>query len=180
LINRDFIQHVITANIDGLHYRSGLDRERFSEINGNMYIEYCTKCRKEYARKYDVLKTVHKYLTHLTGRKCLRAGCGGYLRDNIVHMGEHTNTREICKAQEHAEKSDLSLVLGTSLRVKPASTYGLKPLERGGKLVIVNLQETPHDDKAFLIVRTEPDYFMKKIMEKLHIEEFDQQFDTLK
>ena len=45
----------------------------------------------------------------------------------------------------HASESDLCLCMGSSLRVTPAADIPLHTFEKGGKLVIVNLQKTPID-----------------------------------
>jgi NAD-dependent SIR2 family protein deacetylase len=48
--------------------------------------------------------------------------------------------KELEKSAFESGKSDLSLVLGTSLRVSPANKFPLQAIENGGKMVIVNLQ----------------------------------------
>ena len=41
---------VVTQNIDGMHMRSGLDRSRLAELHGNMFVDQCTACKKQFAR----------------------------------------------------------------------------------------------------------------------------------
>jgi NAD-dependent SIR2 family protein deacetylase len=59
--------------------------------------------------------------------------------------------------------ADLVLALGTSLRIEPAGS--LPTLAK--QFVIVNLQATPYDGKANLIVRAPVDTVMTKLIEGL-------------
>lgn len=112
---------------------------------------------------YD--KTVHD---HRTGRKCTR--CGGNLHDTIVNFGEYLPEGDLERARNHAKKSDVMLVLGSSLTVPPANgipeTAGRR---KGAKLVICNLQSTYLDPLADLRVRTTTDDLMTRLMDKLDI-----------
>jgi len=55
-------------------------------------------------------------------------------------------------AKEHAGDAQLALCLGTSLQITPACNIPLRTAKAGGKLVIVNLQATPKDKKADLVI----------------------------
>ncbi|MBW1790048.1 MAG: hypothetical protein JRK53_26100 [Deltaproteobacteria bacterium] len=51
---------------------------------------------------------------------------------------------------DHSRKSDLFIVLGSSLVVTPAADMPKEALKAGAKLVIVNREETPFDRVAHL------------------------------
>jgi NAD-dependent deacetylase len=51
---------------------------------------------------------------------------------------------------EHARKSDLFVVVGSSLVVTPAADMPKEALHAGAKLVIINQGETPFDRFAHL------------------------------
>jgi mono-ADP-ribosyltransferase sirtuin 6 len=70
-------------------------------------------------------------------------------------------------AEKHSAKADAIICLGTSLRVQPANSLPLLPLKNGGKLVIVNLQQTPKDKKATLKIHAKCDQVMRDLMEGL-------------
>lgn len=67
----------------------------------------------------------------------------------------------------HSERADLHLVLGSSLRVTPAADMPARTAERGRDLVVVNLQTTPHDSAASLVIRARTDVVMQGLMAEL-------------
>ena len=68
-------------------------------------------------------------------------------------------------AEDKCDEADLVLALGTSLRIIPA---GQPPL-RAKKFVVVNLQKTPYDDKAELVVAAKVDEVMNDLCSRLNV-----------
>ena len=62
------------------------------------------------------------------------------------------------------------LAMGSSLRVNPAAEMALETANAGGNLVIVNLQKTPLDDAATMIIHARIDELMEKLMAELNIQ----------
>ena len=57
------------------------------------------------------------------------------------------------EAERRARAADLFVVLGSSLVVFPAAYLPVHARDAGATLVIVNLEPTPHDARADLVIR---------------------------
>lgn len=57
--------------------------------------------------------------------------------------------------------------MGSSLRVSPANSFPQQCAVNGGRLVIVNLQTTPLDNLATLVIHAKCDDVMTLLMQKL-------------
>jgi len=152
------IAAVVTTNVDGLHKQSGLPPESISELHGNACVEECRACGAIFERDFST-RTATGLFEHATGRPC--ENCGEPLFDNIVNFGntfEHVPSMEVQhdRAWMECMKADLIIVLGSSLSVPTACDLPEECLPprmdkpNGGRLVIVNWQQTPKDDIASL------------------------------
>uniref|UniRef100_A0A4W3K3F1 NAD-dependent protein deacylase sirtuin-6 n=1 Tax=Callorhinchus milii TaxID=7868 RepID=A0A4W3K3F1_CALMI len=166
------LKYLISQNVDGLHVRSGFPKDKLSELHGNMFVEECMKCGKQYVRD-TVVGTMG---LKLTGRLCdaekargLR-GCRGKLRDTILDWEDALPERDLTMAEEACRKSDLAITLGSSLQIKPSSNLPFNTKKKGGKLVIVNLQATKLDKYADLRIFGYVDDVITKLMKHLGIE----------
>ncbi|KAM9620063.1 NAD-dependent protein deacylase sirtuin-6 isoform 2-T2 [Morphnus guianensis] len=146
------LKFLVSQNVDGLHVRSGFPRDKLAELHGNMFVEECVKCGKQYVRDTVVgsmgLKPTGR-LCSVTKARGLRA-CRGKLRDTILDWEDSLPDRDLTLADEACRKADLSVTLGTSLQIKPSGNLPLITKKRGGKLVIVNLQATKHVSESIL------------------------------
>jgi len=147
--------------VDGLHRRSGLPRSKHSVLHGCVFTEKCELCGMEYFRDFDVQGVSFQK----TGRKCTVENCNGDLRDTILDWEDELPSPDFPRANEHCERSDLVICLGTSLRIEPA---GSMP-QLAKKFIIVNLQRTPYDSKAKLIIRAKVDDVMGDLLSRLSI-----------
>ncbi|KAJ6249854.1 nad-dependent protein deacetylase sirtuin-7 [Anaeramoeba flamelloides] len=168
LIDVGVAKYLVSQNVDGLHVHSGVPLDKLSELHGNTNKEYCIDCQKEYFRPFSC-RNARRVNDHRTGRMCEE--CGGELHDSIINFNENLNKDHLNRAFEHSVKCDLAIVLGTSLRVDPAASLPLVPVKlRRGKLVICNLQKTPKDHYASLILHGKTDQILKMLMKELGIE----------
>ena len=67
---------------------------------------------------------------------------------SVVDFGESLPRKDLMLSYEHARKSDLFVVVGSSLVVTPAADMPREALRAGAKLVIINQGETPFDRAA--------------------------------
>ncbi|KAM8849114.1 NAD-dependent protein deacylase sirtuin-6 isoform 1-T1 [Spinachia spinachia] len=166
------LKYLISQNVDGLHVRSGFPRDVLSELHGNMFVEECEKCGRQYVRE----KAIDVMGLKPTGRHCgvvrsrgLRA-CRGKLISTILDWEDALPDKDLNKAEEASRRADLALTLGTSLQIKPSGDLPLLTKRKGGKLAIVNLQPTKHDKHAHLRIHSYVDDVMKQLMELLGLD----------
>ncbi|XP_039457621.1 NAD-dependent protein deacetylase sirtuin-6 [Oreochromis aureus] len=167
-----YLKYLISQNVDGLHVRSGFPRDLLSELHGNMFVEECEKCGRQYVREKVIgvmgLKPTGRYCEVVRSRG-LRA-CRGKLISTILDWEDALPDRDLNKADDASRRADLALTLGTSLQIKPSGDLPLLTKRKGGKLVIVNLQPTKHDKHAHLRIHGYVDDVMKQLMELLGLE----------
>lgn len=168
LINQNYLKHVISQNVDGLHRKSGIPAEKLSEVHGNTNLEFCEKCGKEYLRDFRV-RNAQKVHDHKTGRKCDNSECKGDLYDSIINFGENLKKEILEEGFGQAAHADLMLAMGSSLRVNPAAEMVVETANHGGRVVIVNLQKTPLDAYADFIIHAKIDDMFELLMQKLNL-----------
>ena len=161
LASVDIVKYVVTQNVDGLHRRSGLPRSKHAVLHGCVFTEKCERCGEEYFRDFDLGGVSFQK----TGRQCTKNDCGGDLRDTILDWDDALPEDDWDRSQDECEAADLVLALGTSLRIEPAGSLPL----RAKKFVIVNLQVTPLDDDATLIIKERVDRVMEHLLKELNI-----------
>ena len=113
------------------------------------------------------VRNAQKVHEHRTGRKCELAGCNGHLKDTIINFNENLNENILTLGQQNCEHADLCIAMGSSLRVSPANGMPLACAQNGGSLVICNLQKTPIDHAATLLIHAKCDDVMRLLMQKL-------------
>lgn len=128
---------VVTQNIDGLHQKAG--SKRVYELHGSILRNYCTQCGKFYPAEF---------VKNCNGIS--RCGCGGIVKPDVVLYEEGLNDRVVEGALEAISQADMLLVAGTSLTVYPAA--GFLRYYRGNRLVLINRDPTPYDDRADLVI----------------------------
>ena len=142
LEKRGYLKAVITQNIDLLHQKGG--SKNVIEIHGSPETHYCMRCagiRVSYEEAAAIVRRGEM-------PKCPK--CGKILKPAITFFGESLPANALRQAVTESQKSDLMLVLGTSLTVYPAASMPDYVLRNGGKVVIVNNMPTPLDSRAHL------------------------------
>ncbi|KAJ8718373.1 hypothetical protein PYW08_002610 [Mythimna loreyi] len=171
LVECNKVHYIVSQNIDGLHLKSGLPRKYLAELHGNMFIDECNLCKRQFIRGFPV-ETVGK---KCSGNPC-PAGytasrpCRGKLYDGVLDWEHSLPENDLTMAELHSSIADLSICLGTTLQIVPSGNLPLETVKYGGKLVICNLQPTKHDNKADLIINYYVDDVLEKVMDILGID----------
>ena len=137
------LKGIATQNIDMLHQKAG--STEVYEVHGSPILHHCRTCGsgKSFAEILEMLKS----------GGVPRCRCGGVYKPDITFFGEALPEAAFASAQSLAIRSDVFLVLGTSLTVFPAAGLPRLTLQAGGKVFIVNAQPTSLDDYAAGVYR---------------------------
>ncbi|KAL6199734.1 hypothetical protein ACLB2K_029517 [Fragaria x ananassa] len=160
------LKFVISQNVDGLHLRSGIPRNKLAELHGNSFMEVCPSCGIEYTRDFEVETIGLKE----TSRRCSDERCGARLKDTVLDWEDALPSKEMNPAEKHCRMADVVLCLGTSLQITPACNLPLRSLRGGGNIVIVNLQKTPKDKKAALLIHGLVDKVISGVLDILNLQ----------
>ena len=145
------LKGIATQNIDMLHQKAG--SSNVYEVHGSPILHHCRLCGDE--KSFDeILKEVKvKGEGEQWNVRVPYCKCGGTYKPDITFFGESLPEEAFTASQSLAIKSDVFLVLGTSLTVFPAAGLPRLTLQAGGKVFIVNAQATSLDDYAAGVYR---------------------------
>jgi NAD-dependent deacetylase len=153
---RGHLHAIITQNIDMLHGRAG--SKTVYELHGHMREVTCIHC----FTIYDASAIIDRFLEDRLVPRC--AHCGSVLKPNVILFGEQLPATELIGARNAASKTDLMLVVGSSLEVAPASQLPMLARRNGAQLIIVNLEPTYADPEADLIIRADASQVLPQIV----------------
>lgn len=169
LMDRGYIQFVISQNIDGLHMRSGIKRDSLAELHGNFYITECPKCKNKFIRSTPS-PTVGMKPIGETCKSQLRS-CRGKLIDTILDWEHDLPVDDLDLSIMWSTIADLNIGLGSSFQIMPSGKLPLRNSKFGGKFALVNLQPIKLEKKADLVIHSYVDDVMEKVIKRLGIEE---------
>jgi NAD-dependent deacetylase len=146
LEQRQMLLGVITQNFDGLHQYAGHPPEHVIELHGTSRFAACTLC----AARSSMQELQQRIDAGEVDPSC--SVCGGFLKSATILFGQRLPEAELTRAKALSAECDLFLVVGSSLKVIPAATLPRLTLERDVPLIIINLQPTPLDDYADVVI----------------------------
>lgn len=132
------LRAVVTQNIDGLHQLAG--SRNVLELHGSVHRNICRDCGHVFSAEW-VMETTGVPRCPL---------CGGRVKPDVVLYGESLDEGVMMASVEAISNCDLLVIGGTSLVVWPAA--GLVRYFQGNHLVICNLEPTPQDSLADLVL----------------------------
>jgi NAD-dependent deacetylase len=138
------VSAVVTQNIDLLHARAG--SSDVTEVHGSIARFTCLACGAE-----EGLDPVLRQLETREAPEC--PSCGSILKPGVVMFGELLPAEAMARAEALCRETRLLVVVGSSLQVWPVAGLPGDTLRAGGAVAILNLDETPYDADAALVVR---------------------------
>ena len=82
----------------------------------------------------------------------------------MINFGEPMDNEKLENAGDKAMGADLLICMGSSMRVAPASSMPNYTKSMGGKVVMINLQATPRDSTADMVIHERVDKVMEMLM----------------
>ncbi|MET7438960.1 SIR2 family NAD-dependent protein deacylase [Streptomyces sp. NPDC004082] len=138
---------VITQNVDGLHQLAGMPARKVLELHGTAREFVCTGCHVRGPME-DALARVD---AGEDDPPCLR--CGGILKPATVMFGEHLDPVVLGEALAVTKACQVFIAVGSTLQVHPAAGLAGVAADQGARLIVVNAEPTPYDDRADEVVR---------------------------
>lgn len=160
LERRGILAGIVTQNVDGLHQDAGTSRDRVVELHGATREAACQRCdarlpMAEVQRRVD------------GGDADPRCVCGGPFKAATILFGQPVPPAALEAARALAATCDLFLVVGSSLRVFPAARLPRLATERGVPLLILNLEPTPLDDRADVVLHAPAGQALPALLRRL-------------
>ncbi|GHE69167.1 NAD-dependent protein deacetylase 2 [Streptomyces longispororuber] len=138
---------VITQNVDGLHQAAGMPERKVLELHGSARSVVCTACHA----RGPMEEALARVDAGEADPPC--TACGGILKSATVMFGESLDPAVLGDAVAITKACDVFVAVGTSLQVQPAAGLAGMAADYGARLVIVNAEPTPYDDRADEVVR---------------------------
>jgi NAD-dependent deacetylase len=138
---------LLTQNIDGLHQAAGSSPDLVVEVHGTLREVMCLSC----GDRAPMERALERVRAGEEDPPC--RSCGGILKSATVSFGQNLDSRDLQRAEEAAEASDLLLAVGTTLSVYPIAE--VVPIARatGARVVIVNGEPTAMDHHAHAVLQ---------------------------
>ena len=130
-------------------------------------IANCTRCGSKTPKHYkgtpgDLKMKGGKWGGRMTGTRDVDCGT----KDTHINFGERLDEMDWNEADEHCGKADLCIIAGTSMSLRHITHFPFM----AKKVVLINLQATPDDNKAHLRLWARCDPVFSGLMERLGLE----------
>lgn len=173
---------LVTQNVDDLHARAGIPRDKMVQIHGDIFVTRCSRCDFSDAGRggprafTDPLRPPEpessaprargktdkldrfKRSSLQTARnvdllKCPE--CGALMRPGVVWFGEQLDLGEIQRVENFLGEGtcDFALVVGTTAAFGYIIDWAVRATGKRGQLIEVNPEETPLSQFATRLVR---------------------------
>jgi NAD-dependent deacetylase len=134
--------YLLTQNIDGLHEKGGVSKERVVNLHGTNLEAICLSCKKI----YDINKVLAELESCDFDPRCDE--CGGIIKPNTVSFGQNLNPLHLEISNQAIKECDLFMSLGSSLVVQPVCTFVQEAHYFNKPIIIINRDRTPYDNIA--------------------------------
>lgn len=153
------VKCLITQNVDHLHQAAG--HQNVIEAHGNLRAAQCLECGAAFP--IDRLDVDVQGSADIP--RCDH--CKGMLKPAVVLFEEPLPLQAINRAFRAARRSDLFVVVGSSLEVGPVNLLPREALFAGARLAILNLESTFLDFEANWLLRAKSGVLLPALAREL-------------
>ncbi len=143
---------LVTQNVDDLHARTGLPKEKMVQIHGDIFVTRCSRCEFSYGGRGGSsepptpgrLRSIAPTLAQNKEMpRCLQ--CDAIMRPGVVWFGEQLPWNELQRVENFLDRDgcDVVIVVGTTATFGYIIDWALQANRNGGELIEVNPEETP-------------------------------------
>ncbi|WP_049566485.1 SIR2 family NAD-dependent protein deacylase [Streptomyces sp. SBT349] len=152
---------VITQNVDGLHQAAGLSARKVLELHGSARSVRCVDC----GGGGTMEAALERVAAGEEDPPC--RDCGGILKSTTVMFGENLDPEVLAEAVAITRACEVFIAVGTSLQVHPAAGLAGLAAEHGARLIIVNAEPTPYDERAAEVIREPIGHAFPALLDRL-------------
>jgi NAD-dependent deacetylase len=177
----DFL--LVTQNVDDLHARAGLPKEKMVQIHGDIFVTKCSRCDFSEEGRRALSEPPTDRAVPLQ-RERLRSiaptsedivnlaycpECDALMRPGVVWFGEQLPWNELQRVKNYFDRGtcDLVIVAGTTATFGYIIDWALRASRDGGELIEVNPEETPLSEFATQLVREPAAIALPRIVDQL-------------
>jgi NAD-dependent protein deacetylase/lipoamidase len=146
---------LVTQNVDDLHARAGIPRDKMVQIHGSIFVTRCSRCDYEHEHEHEGMP------------RC--AACDALMRPGVVWFGEQLDSNKIDRVEQFlgAGPCDYVFVIGTTAIFGYIVDWAMRGSENGGQLIEVNPETTQLSRFASRHVREPAAIALPGIVEEL-------------
>ena len=155
---------LVTQNVDDLHARAGVAKEKMVQIHGDIFVTRCSRCefsRREHEQEHE------KEDQDVDLIRCPE--CRVLMRPGVVWFGEQLPWNQLHRVENYFDRGpcDLVIVAGTTATFGYIIDWALRASRDDGELIEVNPEETPLSQFATQLVREPAAIALPKIVDEL-------------
>ena len=176
---------LVTQNVDDLHARAGVPKEKMVQIHGDIFVTKCSRCDFEHLGRGgspepsadDAISAQDRRLRSIAATseedvdlpRCPE--CDALMRPGVVWFGEQLPWNQLHRVENYFDRGpcDLVIVAGTTATFGYIVDWALRASRDGGGLIEVNPEETPLSQFATQLVREPAAIALPRIVDALLI-----------
>src|SRR6266481_4374730 len=186
---------LVTQNVDDLHARAGLPKEKMVQIHGDIFVTRCSRCDFSYAGRGGspeppgacaVQPTKGRLRSTPLGREHAKAlgvaptsekdaslpkcpKCHALMRPGVVWFGEQLSRNELERVEDFlgGGACEIVIVAGTTATFGYIIDWALRGSRDGAELIEVNPEETPLSRFATRLLREPAAIALPRIVDEL-------------